>query len=49
MSKNKQQKFCVDTNEMTKIEKGVMARAIKSGEEQINFLRKPQEEEDSDE
>ena len=29
MSKNKQPKFCVDTSEMTKTEKGVMARAIK--------------------
>ena len=42
-------KFCVDTSEMSKTEKGVMARAIKSGEEQINFLRNSKEEDSDDE
>jgi len=50
MPKNKQPpKFCVDTSGMSKTEKGVMARAIKSGEEQINFLRNPKEEDSDDE
>ena len=46
----KGKEFCQDTSKMTETEKGVMARAVKSGQEQINFLReqetkKQQEEE----
>ena len=48
MPKNKQQKFCVNTSEMTKTEKGIMAKAIKSGEDQINFLRKPPDDSDEE-
>lgn len=46
----KAKEFCQDTSEMTETERGVMARAVKAGQEQINFLReqeakKQQEEE----
>ena len=48
----KAKEFCQDTSEMTETEKGVMARAVKSGQEQINFLREQEAkktQEDSDE
>ncbi len=36
MAKNK---FCANTNEMSGTEKKIMANAMKTGQEQINFLR----------
>jgi len=46
-------RFCQDTTGMTETEKGIMARSIKSGQDQINFLREqakensePQEEQE---
>ena len=40
-------RFCQDTTGMTDTEKGIMARSIKSGQDQINFLREQQAKEGS--
>ena len=51
--KNNNHGLCADSSDLSDTEKGIMARSMKAGQEQINFLRKqaeknpePEEEED---
>jgi len=41
--------FCQDTSNMTETEKGVMARAVKAGQDQVNFLREQEAKENQEE
>lgn len=41
-------RFCQDTTNMSETEKGIMARSIKAGQDQINFLREQQAKERSE-
>ena len=41
-------RFCQDITGMTDNEKGIMARSIKAGQDQINFLREQQSKENSE-
>lgn len=45
----KAKEFCQDTSEMSETEKGIMARAIKGGQDQINFLREQEAKENQEE
>jgi len=45
----KTKEFCQDTSKMTETEKGVMARAVKSGQDQVNFLREQKAKENQEE
>jgi len=38
-------RFCQDITNMTETEKGIMARSVKLGQDQINFLREQQAKE----
>jgi len=44
----KTKEFCQDTSEMTETEKGVMARAVKAGQDQVNFLREQEAKENQE-
>ena len=35
--------LCADSSDLSETEKGIMARSMKAGQEQINFLRKQAE------
>ena len=41
-------RFCQDTTNMTETEKGIMARSVKLGQDQINFLREREAKENSE-
>ena len=41
-------KFCQDITDMSETEKGIMARSVKLGQDQINFLRKQKAKEESE-
>jgi len=41
-------RFCQDTTNMSETEKGIMARSVKLGQDQINFLREQKAKENSE-
>ena len=45
MSKNR---FCQNITNMSETEKGIMARSIKTGQDQINFIREQHAKENSE-
>lgn len=40
---NNKHGLCADSSNLSETERGIMARAMKAGQEQINFLRKQAE------